>query len=150
MSTLTSTQIGYQITSTTTPPSTSVIKGTHQLCTISGLTPIGSVWIIEVFQQQDTNANYQNTYYLEVRKGSTYVNNSGHHHNGGNIMTLYRSFNQSVASQQIWQHTDSQTCTYVVPDESGKTIVMGVHANSASNASGMQFKSIMLRATRIA
>ena len=150
MSTLTSTQIGYQITSTTTPPSTSVIKGTHQLCTISGLTPVGSVWIIEVFQQQDTNANYQNTYYLEVRKGSTYANNSGHHHNGGNIMTLYRSFNQSVASQQIWQHTDSQTCTYVVPDDAGKSIVLGVHANSGTSASGMQFKTIMLRATRIA
>ena len=103
-----------------------------------------------MFQQQDTNALYQNTYYLEVRKGSTYVNNSGHHYNGGNIMTLYRSFNQSVASQQIWQHTDSQTCTYVVPDETGKSIVLGVHPNSGTSSSGMQFKSIMLRATRIA
>ena len=58
MSTLTSTQIGYQITSTLTPPTTAVFKGAKQLCTISGLTPIGSVWIIELFHQQETNANY--------------------------------------------------------------------------------------------
>jgi hypothetical protein len=150
MSTLTLTQIGYQITSTLTPPTTAVFKGAKQLCSITGLTPIGSVWIIEVFQQQDTNANYQNTYFIEVQKGTTYTNNQGHHYNGTNIMTLYRTFDQAVGSQQIWQHTDSQTCTYVVPNETGKSIVLGVHANSGTTASGMQFKSIMLRATRIA
>jgi len=37
-----------------------------------------------------------------------------------------------------------------VPDETGKSIVLGVHANSGTTASGMQFKSIMLRETRIA
>ena len=94
--------------------------------------------------------NPQNSYYIEVQQGTTYTNNNGNHSNGNNVMTIYRYPEQATNAARIWQTTDSQTCTYVVPNETGKSIVLGVHANSGTTASGMQFKSIMLRATRIA
>jgi len=144
-----STQVGYQIGGFFTAPS-GVIKGSKQLCSISGLTPIGSVWIIEMFQQQATNANYQNSYYIELQAGTTYANNSGNQGNGKNIMTIYRTANQTQQAIQIWQSTDSQTCVYVVPNDTGKSLVMGAYANSATTASGMQFASVFLQATRIA
>ena len=52
---------------------------------------------------------------------------------------------------QIWNSTDSQTCVYVVPNTTaGSSLVMGAYANSAATASGMQFATVMLKATRIA
>ena len=52
---------------------------------------------------------------------------------------------------QIWNSTDSQTCVYVVPSTTGGTsLVMGTYANSAVSASGMEFATVMLKATRIA
>ena len=103
-----------------------------------------------MFQQQGANANYQNTYYIELQAGTTYANNSGNQGNGKNIMTINRNPNQAQQAMQIWNSTDSQTCVYVVPNDTGKSLVMGAYANSATTASGMQFASVFLQATRIA
>ena len=48
-----------------------------------------------MFQQQGANANYQNTYYIELQPGTTYVNNSGNQGNGINVMTINRNPNQN-------------------------------------------------------
>ena len=145
--TLTSTQIGYQISTTT------CLKATNdtwsgmsvKLAEISGLTPAGSVWIVETAVQQGLNQNLLN-YWIEVQEGGTYTSNSGNI-NGVNIITIAHSYNSSPQTAVKEKGTvDSASAVYVVSSSntSGK-LCLGSYFTQTT-----QILGILLRATRIA
>ena len=146
MSARTSTQIGYQVSTTTCFKTTteSFTSVSLQLATLSGLTPTGSVWIVEVVVQQNITQNVKD-YYIEVQEGTTYVANSGII-NGINIITINQPFvnGQSVVKER--NRTDSASAVFVV--SSGNTvgkICLGGYFTQQTGIGG-----ILLRATRIA
>jgi hypothetical protein len=142
MTTRTSTQIGYQV-STTTLLKTDTITSTVKLAELSGLSPIGSVWIVEAVVQQ-TNSTTLLPYYIEVQEGATYTANSGII-NGTNIITINRNYNSGQTAVKQKYTTDSTSAVYVVSgnNTSGKLSLGG-------SFSSVIISGILLKATRIA
>jgi hypothetical protein len=145
--TLTSTQIGYRISTTTClKTTTETFTGAHKLAEISGLTPIGSVWIVEASVQQGQN-NGLLAYYIEVQEGGTYTANLGNI-NGVNIITMNQNY---VGQQKQWLVAqrgtiNSSSAVYVVSsNNTTNKLVLGGSFTQTTSIMG-----ILLRATRIA
>ena len=149
--TLTSTQIGYQIsttscTKTTTETFTNV---SLQLATLTGLTPIGSVWIVEASVQQSSDQNLLK-YFIEVQAGDTYQAKSGAI-NVGNIITIHRNYNPSQTAVKEKGTIDSASAVYVVSStNTNGTNTDGIICLGGSFTQTTSIAGILLRATRIA
>ena len=149
--TLSSTQIGYQIstkacTKTTTETFTNV---SLQLATLTGLTPIGSVWIVEASVQQSSDQNLLK-YFIEVQAGDTYQAKSGAI-NVGNIITIHRNYNPSQTAVKEKGTIDSASAVYVVSStNTNGTNTDGIICLGGSFTQTTSIAGILLRATRIA
>jgi hypothetical protein len=145
MATRTSTQIGYQISTTTclkTP--TDTFTGVVKLAELSGLTPVGSVWIVETSVQQKADQNLLN-YFIEVQEGGTYTSNSGNI-NGVNIITINHSYNTTQTAVKGKNTIDSASTVYVVSSaNTTNKLVLGGYFTATTGIAGISFK-----ATRIA
>jgi hypothetical protein len=145
MTTRTSTQIGYQISTTTclkTP--TDTFTGVVKLAELSGLSPIGSVWIVEASVQQKADQNLLN-YFIEVQEGGTYTSNSGNI-NGVNIITINHSYNTTQTAVKEKNTIDSASTVYVVSSaNTTNKLVLGGYFTATTGIAGISFK-----ATRIA
>ena len=122
------------------------VTGVVTLATLSGLTPVGSVWIVETSVQQNStsNGNLAN-YFIEVQEGNTYASNSGNI-NGVNIITIGHGYNPSGQTASKEKGTvDSGSAVYVVSSKNTTGyLCLGGSFTSTSIA------GILLRATRIA
>ena len=143
--TLTSTQIGYQISTTTClKTTTETFTGAHKLAEISGLTPIGSVWIIEASVQQNATQNLAQ-YFIEVQEGGIYTSNFGNI-NGVNIITINRNLTTGQTAVRQKGNVDSGSTVYVVSStNTTNKLVLGGSFTNTTTISG-----ILLKATRIA
>jgi len=145
---LTSTQIGYQVSTTTClKATTDSFNNVVTLATLSGLTPVGSVWIVETSVQQNStsNGNLLN-YFIEVQEGNTYASNSGNI-NGVNIITIGHGYNPSGQTAAKEKGTvDSGSAVYVVSSKN----TTGYLCLGGSFTSTTSIAGILLRATRIA
>jgi hypothetical protein len=145
MATRTATQIGYQISTTTclkTP--TDTFTGVVKLAELSGLTPVGSVWIVEAVVQQNSVQNLKD-YFIEVQEGGTYTSNSGNI-NGVNIITINKSYNSTQTAVKEKNTIDSASTVYVVSSaNTTNKLVLGGYFTATTGIAGISFK-----ATRIA
>jgi hypothetical protein len=142
--TLTSTQIGYRISTTTSLKAPSDhFNGAHKLAELEGLAPIGSVWIVEAGVQQGVNAGFA-TYYIEVQEGGTYTAASGNIN--ASIITIHHPYltGQSIVRQR--NTINSASAVYVVSstNTSGKLCLGGSFVGTTT------IQGLYLRATRIA
>ena len=115
-----------------------------QLARLSGLTPIGSVWIVEVVVEQKKNIN-AGKYWIEVREGMSYSDNSGTA-NSSNIITIAHDLAYGQQVIKLNGTVDSGTAVYVVSstNTSGYICLGGTFYNMT------QVANLLLRATRIA
>jgi len=153
MTTRTSTQVGYQISTTTCLKTTTNASGVNtyteftgvvKLAELSGLTPVGSVWIVEAVVQQNSVQNLKD-YFIEVQEGGTYTSNSGNI-NGVNIITMSHSYVNGQNTVKEKGTVDSASAVYVVSSlNTTNKLSLGGSFGVTTSISG-----ILLKATRIA
>jgi predicted nucleic acid-binding Zn-ribbon protein len=143
MTARTSSQIGYTITSTTLLATTG-----GAVAQISGLSPIGSVWIVNAAIQFGNEVKKLDEYQWFVQQGSTVNNGQNRLSDAGNVIGRFYGY-QSTSNAIDFYVWDGATGVYTVPNSTGSTLTLCFNSNTGgANLNALQ--AVSLSATRIA
>ena len=149
MSARTATQIGYTIKSTTLLNAIGGPGANDYVAKITGLGPIGSVWIVNAGIQFAPDFKKVDLYQWFVQRQSTFDAGQSGLNAAINVTGGYRGYqaaSSNVVEFFIWE---SSTGVYTVPDSTGSTLILGFYSNTFG-ANQNSLSGVSLSATRIA